>query len=74
MKHTARWILLVKIIDYIKTPDNFEHYKIILPASNGSGAIGEVRIPFMEHVFLIFIRKIFLFILIIKEAQTDLLL
>lgn len=28
--------------DYIKTPDNFEHYKIILPASNGSGAIGEV--------------------------------
>ena len=28
--------------DYIKTPDNFEYYKIILPASNGSGAIGEV--------------------------------
>ena len=28
--------------DYIKTPDNFEHYKIILPASNGSGDIGEV--------------------------------
>ena len=28
--------------DYIKTPDNFESYKIILPASNGSGALGEV--------------------------------
>lgn len=28
--------------DYIKTPDNFEYYKIILPASNGSGALGEV--------------------------------
>ena len=28
--------------DYIKMPDNFEHYKIILPASNGSGDIGEV--------------------------------
>ena len=28
--------------DYLKTPANFEHYKIILPASNGSGALGEV--------------------------------
>ena len=28
--------------DYIKTPDNFEFYKVILPASNGSGSIGEV--------------------------------
>ena len=28
--------------DYIKTPDNFEFYKVILPASNGSGALGEV--------------------------------
>lgn len=28
--------------DYIKTPDNFQYYKIILPASNGSGALGEV--------------------------------
>lgn len=28
--------------DYIKGPENFEYYKIILPKSNGSGAIGEV--------------------------------
>ena len=27
---------------YIKTPDNFEKYKIFIPKSNGSGAIGEV--------------------------------
>lgn len=28
---------------YIKEPDNFEHFKIIIPKSNGSGAIGEVE-------------------------------
>ena len=27
---------------YIKAPDNLEHYKIIVPKSNGSGALGEV--------------------------------
>jgi len=37
-KRTKRYVRR----DYIKTPDNFEFYKIILPASNGSGAIGEV--------------------------------
>ena len=26
---------------YLKTPDNFESYKIFIPKSNGSGAIGE---------------------------------
>ncbi|HFR3756857.1 TPA: Eco57I restriction-modification methylase domain-containing protein [Streptococcus suis] len=28
--------------EYIKTPDNFDKYKVILPKANGSGAIGEV--------------------------------
>lgn len=28
--------------DYIDKPDNFNKYKVILPESNGSGAIGEV--------------------------------
>ena len=28
--------------DYIRTPNNFESYKVFLPKSNGSGAIGEV--------------------------------
>ena len=28
--------------DYLKTPDNFNYYKIFIPKSNGSGAIGEV--------------------------------
>ncbi|NYS32518.1 Eco57I restriction-modification methylase domain-containing protein [Streptococcus danieliae] len=28
--------------DYIKVPENFDKYKVILPKSNGSGAIGEV--------------------------------
>ena len=27
---------------YLNPPDNFENYKLIVPASNGSGAIGEV--------------------------------
>ena len=27
---------------YLKTPDNFDFYKIFIPKSNGSGAIGEV--------------------------------
>ena len=27
---------------YVKTPDNFEFYKIFIPKSNGSGAIGKV--------------------------------
>lgn len=27
---------------YLKTPDNFDSYKVFIPKSNGSGAIGEV--------------------------------
>ncbi|MBQ4437937.1 Eco57I restriction-modification methylase domain-containing protein [bacterium] len=27
---------------YIKVPDNFDFYKVLVPAANGSGAIGEV--------------------------------
>ena len=27
---------------YLKTPDNFDNYKVFIPKSNGSGAIGEV--------------------------------
>ena len=29
-------------VDYLNYPDNFYHYKIIIPEANGSGAIGEV--------------------------------
>ena len=28
--------------DYLKTPDNFNNYKVFVPKANGSGAIGEV--------------------------------
>lgn len=28
--------------DYLKIPDNFDSYKVFIPKSNGSGAIGEV--------------------------------
>ena len=28
--------------DYLRVPDNFDFYKIFIPKSNGSGAIGEV--------------------------------
>ncbi len=28
--------------DYIDVPDNFEQYKVLVPESNGSGALGEV--------------------------------
>ena len=34
----SRWILG----KYIDTPNNFDKYKVFLPASNGSGALGEV--------------------------------
>lgn len=27
---------------YLKTPDNFDYYKVFIPKANGSGAIGEV--------------------------------
>ncbi len=37
-KRVLKWIRR----DYIKGPDNFEHFKVILPKSNGSGALGEV--------------------------------
>ena len=38
---TKRYIRWIKR-EYIKTHDNLEYYKVILPKSNGSGAIGEV--------------------------------
>lgn len=28
--------------EYLETPENFEKYKVIMPAANGSGALGEV--------------------------------
>lgn len=35
---------------YLRAPDNFRNYKVILPASNGSGAIGEVlSTPLIGH-------------------------
>ena len=37
-KRVYRWIES----RYVKSPDNLNWYKVILPASNGSGAIGEV--------------------------------
>ena len=36
-KRCHRWIKR----DYLRSPDNFEKYKVILPKSNGSGALGE---------------------------------
>ncbi len=45
-KRVSKWIRR----DYIKGPDNFEHFKVILPAANGSGAIGEVlSTPLIGH-------------------------
>ena len=36
--------------DYLTVPKNFEHFKIILPASNGSGSLGEVlSTPLIGH-------------------------
>lgn len=37
-KRVIKWIKR----EYIKEPENFEHYKIFVPAANGSGALGEV--------------------------------
>lgn len=37
-KRTYKWIKL----SYVKVPDNFNSYKVFVPAANGSGAIGEV--------------------------------
>lgn len=37
-KRSEKWIKR----SYIKGPNNFEFYKVILPKSNGSGALGEV--------------------------------
>lgn len=37
-KRAFRWVKRI----YIKTPDNFDFYKVFVPAANGSGAIGEV--------------------------------
>ena len=37
-KRACKWIRR----DYITAPENFEHYKVIIPKSNGSGMIGEV--------------------------------
>ena len=37
-KRVHRWLRR----DYMKFPDNFEAYKVLVPKSNGSGALGEV--------------------------------
>ena len=37
-ERTQRWVKK----KYLKTPDNFEYYKVFIPKANGSGAIGEV--------------------------------
>lgn len=37
-RRTLKWIRR----EYVKGPDNLENYKILVPKSNGSGAIGEV--------------------------------
>ncbi|CAM3156164.1 Eco57I restriction-modification methylase domain-containing protein [Sporolactobacillus spathodeae] len=48
-KRSFRWIRR----DYLKAPDNFEHYKVILPESNGSGALGEaISTPFIGQPFV----------------------
>ena len=41
LKKLKRKIMFFKKT-YLNPPDNFENYKLIVPASNGSGAIGEV--------------------------------
>ena len=37
-KRAYKWIKK----SYVKIPDNFDFYKVLVPAANGSGAIGEV--------------------------------
>lgn len=37
-KRTIKWILN----KYLRTPDNLYNYKVIIPKSNGTGAIGEI--------------------------------
>ena len=37
-KRVYKWIKK----SYVKVPDNFDFYKVLVPAANGSGAIGEV--------------------------------
>ena len=37
-KRAYKWIKK----SYVKVPDNFDFYKVLVPAANGSGAIGEV--------------------------------
>ena len=37
-KRSYKWIKK----SYVKIPDNFDFYKVLVPAANGSGAIGEV--------------------------------
>lgn len=37
-KRSYKWIKKA----YVKIPDNFDFYKVLVPAANGSGAIGEV--------------------------------
>ena len=37
-KRAYKWIKK----SYVKLPDNFDFYKVLVPAANGSGAIGEV--------------------------------
>ena len=45
-ERTQRWVKK----KYLKTPDNFEYYKVFIPKANGSGAIGEVlSTPVVGH-------------------------
>lgn len=45
-KRSYKWIKK----SYVKIPDNFDFYKVLVPAANGSGAIGEVlSTPVIGH-------------------------
>ena len=45
-KREYKWIKKT----YVKVPDNFDFYKVFVPAANGSGAIGEVlSTPLIGH-------------------------
>ena len=45
-KRAYKWIKK----SYVKVPDNFDFYKVLVPAANGSGAIGEVlSTPVIGH-------------------------
>ena len=48
-KREYRWFR----IDYFNKVESFEHYKVLLPAANGSGALGEtLSTPIIGHPFI----------------------